>query len=765
MRITLSRVVVFLLLFAQLVAAQGFPPASRVDEWMSPHNRKRLRLNWDVLPDTTPIKLPDGTTEPRKAPWPFLVYVVQVVESKANKKLQEKAFKDTRLAVANHAIHLIKLKPHRAVDVPYLASVQGIKDPTLIAVDRNFKIVGMLKSPKDFNDKKVLGLMAKLAKIDYETPLGPYVKSYVKLLQKEEKLHKTEKKIEKLQEKAAKKDKAAAAKLDKEADEMEAKLADDRGALEEEFRKLRASLAMRGEEKEEMPTTVGTGKKKRKLTPEELEAIAVYREFAKDDNGIVRAAAVEDLGNIDSAVMVQVILKAANDIDHRVGEAAGKALGRMKKDESLEAMAAGLSHKNSKARTAALLGFANTKAKYPAATPAILKLIAQGDDITRLAAVRALANQGPHEGIPALIAALDDSLPAIRVVAAQALGDLRAKEAAPPLIARIDASDWSLQKASIEALGKLRVKDSIEPLLKKFENGDGLVIESVYRALVSITGQDFKYRAVSWRKWWDRWGRDFKIPTDAAIATAKAKAAKSLEGYAKPKRKYHKIETLSRKMIFIIDISTSMRDKIVIPPDAPESVRKEYPSRVKMDIAKRELIELLATLDQNVYFNIISFAGKAKPWRDGLVSGSNKNAAIKFVKRLKPLEPAAARGGGGGRTRPGGGAGGGGKAAGSASAARQKTNTYAALMEAFGLADKKVPDWKARTKVDTIFLVTDGLPTTGEIVDVRKLVIAINEVNRTRGIVIHIICFDKEAIRRLKPLAEQSGGQAVLRGF
>ena len=70
-----------------------------------------------------------------------------------------------------------------------------------------------------------------------------------------------------------------------------------------------------------------------------------------------------------------------------------------------------------------------------------------------------------------------------------------------------------------------------------------------------------------------------------------------------------------------------------------------------------------------------------------------------------------------------------------------------------------------RTKVDTIFLVTDGTPTTGEIVDVRKLVIAINEVNRTRGIVIHLICFDKDAINRLKPLAEQSGGQAVLRGF
>ena len=83
----------------------------------------------------------------------------------------------------------------------------------------------------------------------------------------------------------------------------------------------------------------------------------------------------------------------------------------------------------------------------------------------------------------------------------------------------------------------------------------------------------------------------------------------------------------------------------------------------------------------------------------------------------------------------------------------------------FGMADKKVPDWKARTKVDTIFLVTDGAPTAGAIVEMRKLVDAINEINRTRGIVIHVICFDKEALKRMRPLADESGGQIVVRGF
>ena len=739
----LPAILLAVLLSGPLALAQGFPPASRIDSWQSPHNQKRLRLNWDVLPDTTPVKLPDGTTEPRKAPWPFLVYVVQVRESKDNQKLQEKVFSDTRLSIVNHAIRLIKLKPHRAIDVPFLASVQGIKDPTLIAVDRSFNVVGVLKTGRDFTDKKVLGLLAKLAKVDYAEPIAPYVKKYQALLVKEEKLKKSETKIEKLREKAAKAKAAKAKKLDAEADEMEAELADKRAELEEEFQSLRASYRLKGENAEEIPTTIGKGKKRRKLTPQEMEAIAAYREFAKDDNPIVRAAAVEDLGKLDSGVMVQAILKAANDIDPRVVEAAGKALGQMKSAESLEAMTEGLGNSNSKARRAALLGFANTANPYKPAIPKIVEMMGSSDDLMRQAAARALANQKADEGVPALIAALDDSVPAIRVIAAQALGDLRAKAAAPALIERIDASDWSLQKAAVEALGKIRAKESVDPLLKKFENDEGLVIEVVYKALVAITGQDYKYRTVLWRKWWDRHGKNFKLPTDEEILRAKLKLAKSMEGYAKSKRKYHKIETLSRKMIFILDISTSMRDKIVIPPNATEAQRAEYPSRVRMDIAKREMIEMLATLDQNVYFNIITFAGRVKSWRDGLVSGSSKNAAIKYVKRLKTIAPAS----------------------GNSSGEEQKTNTYGALVAAFGLADKKVPDWKARTKVDTIFLVTDGLPTTGEIVEIRKVVEAINEINRTRGIVIHVICFDKEALRRLKPLAEQSGGQAVLRGF
>jgi Mg-chelatase subunit ChlD len=266
----------------------------------------------------------------------------------------------------------------------------------------------------------------------------------------------------------------------------------------------------------------------------------------------------------------------------------------------------------------------------------------------------------------------------------------------------------------------------------------------LHKTLVAITGQDFRFSAANWRRWWEQYGDGFTVPSDAEVAEAMQKAARALEGYATPgKRRYHKIETFSRKMIFVIDVSASMKDKIIIPADAPADAHERFPDRVKLEIAKKELISLLATLDNRVQFNIITFAGRVKAWRPALVAGMQKTAAIKYVAKLRPIKTAGRR----------------------SSGDEQLTNTWGALMAAFGVADEAVPDWRARTRVDTIFLVTDGTPTTGRVQEVPKLIRAITEMNRARGTIIHVICFDKVTGNRLRPLAVQNGGELVVRGY
>jgi len=733
-----------LLLLAAPALAQGMPPASRVDSWASQHNQKRLRLEWEALPPYKPTKLPDGSELPPKAPWPFVLYVFQN-PSKESAKLDEKIFSDTRFVLACRPVKAIKIKPAQVTEVPYLAQVTGVRDPMLIFVDRDFKVRGVLDSLKEFTDSKVLPKMEDLVDSAYQGKLGAYVARYVKLLQEGEKLWKLEMKMDQLREKAAKADPGKSKEYDEEADAIEKDLTPAMAALEDEEITIQDSLALVQEKAAELPTTVGSGKNRRKLTPQELETLKAFQDFKRDPNPVVRAAATEDLGAIDSAVMVEAILTAANDTDPRVTEAAGKALGRMTSDESLEAMLAGLSAGNSKAKLAAVLGFANLTRRYPAAAKPIAGMLSGSGDEMRRAVVRALFNLKDPSTVDVLVRILDDKEEAIAVLAAEALGEMKAAGANPALLERINASDWALQKAAIEALGKIRAKESIGPLIEMFQKEQGLVDEVLHTTLVEITGQDFLYNRESWKKWWDKYGTGFVVPTDLQIADMKKKAENALKGYYNPnKRKYHTIETLSRKMVFVIDISGSMRDSIVIPPYAPQEVQDEFPDRCKMEIAKKALIDLLATIDGSVYFNIITFAGDVKPWQDGLVSGSMRTAAIKYVAKLKAMEPP--RGGG-------------------SSGEELKTDSWAALMAAFGLQNEEVPNWKSRSQADTIFFVTDGVPTKGKVTDVPKLINEITEMNRGKGVIIHVITFDKEEGKKLAPLAERNGGQCVVRGW
>lgn len=725
-------------------AAQGIPPPVRVDSWESKKNQQRLQCEIGVVPDATPKKLPDGTMEPAKAPWPFLLYV-QEADSKGSEKIEANVFSDARVVIATHAVKLIRLKPGKVVDIPWLESVPNLRDPALIVMDRDFKVVGVLREVKEFNANALLPLLAKAADASYPVKLGAYLTAYLDVLKEGEKLWKEEQAIEEMTTRAGDKDKAKQEKVFKEAEEREKLLVAAEEKLVERELALRDTLKVAGPKEAPIPTTVGSGKRKRPLTPAEIDAIKAFREFQRNDNPIVRAAAMEDLGSVDSSVIVETVLEGTSDLDPQVLVAAGVALGRMKADESLQAMAEALAGGKERARIAVANGLARSGRKFPPAVAPLLALAKSGNDELRRAVIGALGAQQDPSAAPALLEALGDGLPAIRVLAANALGDLRSASAVPALLERLKAGDWSLQKAAIEALGKIRAQEAIAPLIERFQSDEGIVVEVIHRALVAITGEDFGLKPGNWKHWWEKFGNSFRVPSDEQIAKAKEKAEHALDGYAKPdKVTYHKIQTLSKKLVFLIDISSSMGDKIVIPPDAPPEVHKEYPDRVKMEIAKRELIELLSRIDDKVYFNVIAFAGRVKPWQDGLVPASQRAAAIKFVSKLQAMPPP--------RTVK-------------ESGEEQKTNTWAALMAGFGLADEAVPDWKARTKADTIFLVTDGLPTTGEIIDVPKLVSAATEMNRSRGVTLHVITFDKNAAGRLRPLAELNGGKLILRGF
>lgn len=729
-------------------AAQGMPPPSKVENWVSPLNQKKLKIDWEAPPDHKEKKNPDGSPIPAKAPWPFLLFI-SGAETKESQKISTIVMGDTRIALASAVVKFIQLSPDKAIDLPYLANVKGIKDPCLVVLDADFKVLGVVNEWKNFDEKGVLPLLQKAADPVYPVKLAAWLGGLVAQLELGEKSWKTEERIAELLRKAGSADPAKQKALDEECDKLEKEVEATNAAVEQKFAELKAAMVPKAPEAEALPLTFGSGKNKRKLTPQELEAIQTFREFSRNENPIVRAAAVEDLGAVDSGVMVEFILTACSDVDPRVVEAAGRALGKMSSDEALTALLAGLDHSNSKARSAAALGFSRISRPWPPAVPKLVSILQTGDDDNRRAAVLSLANMKDPSTIDALLVALADRIPALRVIAAEALGQLKAAKANGALLAQIEgASDWALQKAAVEAVAKIRARESIEPLLRLFETRDGVLVEALHKALVAITGEDFSYDAAFWRRWWERAGAGFVVPSDDELAKKRERIAANAAKYKRPETKtYHSIETLSKKLIFVIDVSSSMADKIAIPDSATKEQIEAFGSRVKMDIAKNELIALLGSLESDVDFNIVTFSGSAKAWQDNLVSASMRTAAIKFVSKLQPNVPSS-----GGRAGGGGGD-------------ELKTNTFAALLAAFGFADGGTADWKKRGKVDTLFFVTDGLPTTGEIVDVPKMIDTVVEMNRTRGLTLHLVMFDQDAARRMEGLATRNGGKCVVRSF
>jgi HEAT repeat protein len=730
--------------------AQSMPSGSKVENWTSTRNQQLVKVEWDGVPEHVVKKAPDGSPIPPRAPWPFLLYV-KGADSKESARIQGVVFGDTRIAIASQVVHFTQLSPDKALDLPYLKAVTGIKDPSLVVIDRDFKVLGFVNDWKDFDDRAVLPLLAKAADANYPVKLAVYVGAFVEQLQLGEELWKKEQRIVELQKKIGKANEAKQKQIDDECDKLEKEIDGAQEGIDKRIAEIKAPMVPKEAEAPPPPTTVGSGKNKRKLTPQEIEAIESFREFARNDNPLVRAAAVEDLGALDSDAVVEAILAACTDVDERVIEAAGRGLGKMMSDASLDAMCAALDTGSAKARAAAAFGFARVKRAYPAAVPKLAALLKSGDDDLRRAAVTALANMKDAATTDGLIEALGDKIPALRVLAAQALGELKQAKAVPALVAVLPADDFALKKAAADALGKIRSRDSIEPLIARMEAESGTVVESLYKALVDVTGEDHSYDPKHWRRWWDLASKDWKLPSDADVSAMKAKAAAALLQYKSPDKKtYHSIETLSKRMIFVIDVSSSMGDKIPLPDGATQEQIDAFGSRVKMDIAKNELITLLATLPDDVEFNIVTFAGNSKAWQSGLVGAGSKAAAVKYVAKLKAMEaPTSA-----GRSK-----------AAATGSDDQKTNTYGAILAAFGFADEGTPDWKKRGKVDTIFFVTDGLPTTGQIVDVQKMIDAVTDMNRTRGLTIHLVMFDKQAAERMKGLAEKNGGKCVVRSL
>jgi HEAT repeat protein len=380
------------------------------------------------------------------------------------------------------------------------------------------------------------------------------------------------------------------------------------------------------------------------------------------------------------------------------------------------------------------------------ASDAIAALLTDKSWDLRRRAIEALAASG-DKTLDAVIEPLcKDGEIAVRCAAHDALALLKSPRAVPNGIAGLSDESWQVRSSAILALKTVRHRDSIGPLIERMAVEDGRLLADIGAALNEITARSFGQRLDQWQQFWTTFQDRFQIPTDVELAKLREKQKQDAEKY-KPSKgtTYYGIDTPSRRILFVLDVSGSMENLVVEKERFKDG---NYPSFLRIDIVKTELIRTIQALEDYVDFNVISFATHVKEWKKDLVKANvlNKSSATDWVRRLVAIGGASkedlAQAG----------------LTGSANLEAGKTNTYGALIAALDAEDKSAKDKGYVVELDTIFFLSDGRPTVGEYVDPQDVLREIREANKLRKIVIHTIAIGEFQKDFMKQLAEENGG-------
>ncbi|WP_419191269.1 HEAT repeat domain-containing protein [Saltatorellus ferox] len=472
--------------------------------------------------------------------------------------------------------------------------------------------------------------------------------------------------------------------------------------------------------------------------------------FRKLKDSASRQEAVLTLLDVEAPDVVDALVPLLGDKDPEVARAAARVLSSFKERPPIDRLIAAFEEEKKDDVRIGLLQ-AMRDGGYKGLGEVVVESLQDRNWAIRRLCVLALAAGGDPAVAPSIAPLAEDEEPAVRCAVIDGLASLKAKdEALAAARAHLADEVWQVRASAISALGSVRDRDSIPLLIERLGLEEGRLISDVGESLDNLTGRTFGTRLKQWQSFWEAYGDRYQIPSDEELAKLRATQAERRKTYgAGGGTSFHGVETPSRSLLFVIDVSGSMED-LVVEKERFEGAN--YPSWARMDIVKTELASTIESLEPHVNFGIIAFATKTKRWKKTLVPANviNKESALDFVKRLEPL---------GGNSKAdlaevGLGA--------AANLGAGKTNTYGALSLALGLEDggsHVKQDYLG--EVDTIFFLSDGRPTHGKYIEPKEIGERITEANALRKVVLHTIAignFDKSF---MKGLAENNGGVFV----
>ncbi len=455
-------------------------------------------------------------------------------------------------------------------------------------------------------------------------------------------------------------------------------------------------------------------------TPQDLSELAPYTRGFVEGRRDLGAELIRSLGSGDDPESMEGLLLLAEGIPLEHRDALIKQLAARRTRASVEGVMPGLSA-HSRARrqiAAAALG------RIPGAhvTAALIeRLDAERHEPVEVVLYEALRHRRDESAVDALLSRCTDGPLrgyALRAAAACApreprvrrviqdqmrsddweqrvRGVLAARDSADPQLALavaklLDDPRWSVRVAAVETLRSARQRDAVAPLIARLEREDRLRLQlAIADALFELTGLDLGADAGPWEAWFGENGDTFVVPNPTPI---RRRAVESTTAA------FFGLPIDSDHVTFVLDRSGSMRSMM----DAPSTLSRLHAS---MD----ETTGAVDSMPDGAFVNLVLFHMNTQTWKNRLVPLTAKSRKA-FRQRARS-----------GLMGP-------------------QTDVFRALRTALRDAD-----------ADTILLLTDGLPNTGDHVEPASLLQAIARLNETSQVAIHCVSIgtDSELLERL----------------
>jgi hypothetical protein len=286
---------------------------------------------------------------------------------------------------------------------------------------------------------------------------------------------------------------------------------------------------------------------------------------------------------------------------------------------------------------------------------------------------------------------------------------------------------WQVKVATCAAFRSIGSTKAMDMLISRLASEGGRVHDEIRRSLEALTGLDNEWNQEQWNKWWKHFKKfrdlDKKMKEQLAAERKRKEreAARPRDGHrtvagpgkTKPPT-YYGIKVYARAVGYVIDHSLSMEQGFRVSQVWQDRLGREYTARTRMGVVKQEIEQAINELDPRTRINLVFFNTRVRTWKSTPVAaGAMGDNAISAVKNLQP---------------------------------DGQTNYYDALREVLQLEEGS--GWRPSfaDTPDTLFFLTDGQPTDGEITKADELLGWWNERNRFARLRVHVIAMGNTGV-------------------